>query len=462
MLGGEGTSLSSYVLPNDFAKNRKTLVRGEGVYIFDDEGNRYLDAIGGVGVVNIGHGVQEIVDAIAKQARKLAFCYSGSAENEPRLELAEMLNSWAPIGMRETRTLFCSGGAEANEAALKLAYQYHWERGNKSKRKIIGRWQSYHGNTLGALSMSGRTSWRRMYDPYLINFPHIPPPYCFRCPWRLSYPDCGLECARELRRVIYQEGAENIAAFIVEPVIGTSMSAVVPPHEYYPSVRKICDEYDILLIADEVMSGIGRTGLKWGIDHWQVVPDIITAAKGIAGGYAALGATILCEKVWKAIADGSGRPMHSYTYGGNPLSCAAGIAVLKYIDNHSLVSRAAEMGDRIMLRLHSELDDLPYVADIRGKGLFLGVEIVSNKKTKNPFHVEADLTHLIESVCLKNGLLILGGMAGLVDGVQGDHIELLPPYIIEDQHIDFIALTLRQTIETVVSGLSNERFSVCS
>jgi|HubBroStandDraft_4_1064222.scaffolds.fasta_scaffold05840_2 adenosylmethionine-8-amino-7-oxononanoate aminotransferase len=447
--------VSSHVLYADYSKSSKTLVKGKGVYVYDVEGNQYLDAIGGVGVVNVGHGIPEIVDAIADQAGRLAFSYSGNSENEPRHNLAEILNAWAPHGMRETKTLFCSGGAEANEAALKLAYQYHWERGNRSKRKIVGRWQSYHGNTVGALSMSGRTSWRRMHDPYLLSFPHIPPPYCYRCPWKLSYPECGMECTRELRRVICQEGAENVAAFIAEPVIGTSLSAVVPPPEYYRSIREICDEFDVLFIADEVMSGIGRTGLNWGIEHWQVVPDIITTAKGIAGGYAALGATILCEKVWRAIADGSGKPMHSYTYGGNPLSCAAGVAVLRYIEENKLISRVAQMGDKLLLRLHATLDDLSCVGDIRGKGFFLGIEIVADKKSKAPFPPEWDVTHLIESVALKNGLFILGGVTGLIDGVGGDHIELLPPFIIEDQHIDFIARTLRHTLETVISGRSD-------
>lgn len=260
-------SMSSHALCANLLKSSKTLVKGQGVYVYDDDGNQYLDAIGGVGVVNVGHAVPEIVDAIADQARRLAFCYSGNSDNKPRHDLAEILNACAPRGMRETKTFFCSGGAEANEAALKLAYQYHWERGNRSKRKIIRRWQSYHGNTLGALSMSGRTSWRRMHDPYLLSFPHIPPPYCYRCPWKLSYPDCGMECTRELRRVIRQEGPENVAAFIAEPVIGTSLSAVVPPPEYYGAIREICDEFDVLFIADEVMSGIGRTGLNWGIER---------------------------------------------------------------------------------------------------------------------------------------------------------------------------------------------------
>lgn len=445
--------MNEHVLYADFARQQTTIVRGEGVYVYDEQGNRYLDAIGGVGVVNIGHGVKEIVDAIASQARTLAFSYAGFVDNQPRQSLAAKLNAWVPRGMGQCKTLFCSGGAEANEAALKLAYQYHWERGHRTKRKVVGRWQSYHGNTTGALSMSGRTAWRRMHDSLLLEFPHIPPPYCYRCPWGLSHPQCGLQCAEELRRVICQEGAENIAAFIAEPIVGTSMSAVVPPVEYYPAIRKICDEFDILFIADEVMSGIGRTGLKWGIDHWRVIPDIITTAKGIAGGYASLGATILAEKVWQTIADGTQKPMHSTTFGGNPLSCAAGLAVLQYIEEHDLVSRAAEMGDKLSAKLHEALDHLPWVGDIRGRGLFIGIEIVADKKNKTPFPTEWDVTHRIEDIAFKNGLLILGGVSGLIDGTVGDHFELLPPYTIEDQHLEFIASTIRQSLETALSGI---------
>ena len=443
----------SHVLYNDLQKEYATLVKGKGVHVFDENGERYLDAVGGVGVVNIGHGVDEVVDAMATQARTLAFSYGGEVDSQPRQQLADKLDEWAPEGMGETRTLFSSGGAEANEAALKLAYQYHWEQGNPTKRKIVGRWQSYHGNTIGALSMSGRTQWRVMHSAYLLDFPHIPPPYCLRCPWNLTYPECGLQCASELRRVIRQEGPENVAAFIAEPIIGTSMSAVVPPAGYYESIREICDEYDILLIADEVMSGLGRTGKKWGIDHWQVTPDIITAAKGITGGYSPLGATILRDKVWQTIEQGSGRPMHSYTYGGNPLSCATGVAVLSYIEKHQLVARAAEMGARLRSELQVTLDGLPCVGQIRGLGLFIGVEIVADKQTMEPFPVEWNVTSRIEAQAFENGLLILGGVTGLIDGVAGDHFELLPPYIVEDEHLSFIADTLKESILQVLSRL---------
>ncbi len=429
------------------------MVEGEGVYVFDDEGNRYLDAIGGVGVVNIGHGVEGPIQAMADQTRKLAFTYGGEADNQPRQRLAAKLQSWSPPGMGETRSWFASGGGEANEGALKLAYQYHWERGDRTRHKIVGRWQSYHGNSIGALSMSGRTAWRRMFSPYLLDFPHIPPPYCYRCPWDLSHPECGIQCARELERVVKQEGPETVAAFIAEPVIGTSMSAVVPPPEYYPMVREICDRYGLLLIVDEVMSGVGRTGENWGIDHWDVTPDMITTAKGISGGYAPLSGLILHEKVWQTIADGSGKPMHSTTSSGNPVSCAAGVAVLDHIEEQNLVTRAGQMGEKLLRRLRERLGESPYVGDVRGKGLFIGVELVADKETKAPFPATWEITGRVEHAAFEQGLMLLGGVPGLLDGVGGDHFEILPPYTIDDDHVAFIVDTIEAAIDRVTGEL---------
>jgi adenosylmethionine-8-amino-7-oxononanoate aminotransferase len=443
----------SHVLYHDLGKAYEIVTRAEGVYVFDEHGKRYLDAIGGVGVVNIGHGVQEVIAAITRQLQTIAFSYSGLVDNQPQRELADKLQRWAPPGMGETKTLFSTGGAEANEGALKLAYQYHWERGHPSKRKVIGRWQSYHGNSIGALSMSGRTSWRRMHSPYLLDFPHIPPPYCYRCPWGVAYPDCGTVCAEELRRVIQQEGEENIAAFIAEPVIGTSMSAVVPPPEYYRRIREICDQNDVLLIVDEVMSGIGRTGKNWAIEHWDVTPDMITCSKGVSSGYVPLGILTLRDKVWQAIADGSQTVMQSSTYGGNPVSCAAGVAVLNYVEAHDLVSRAAEMGDKLMGKLEDALSDLPHVGQVRGKGLFIGIEIVADKETKDPYPPQWKVTERIEEETFKRGLLILGGVPGMIHGVAGDHFELLPPYVVQDEHLDFMAATVRDAILAVTAGL---------
>jgi len=449
----DGSNLFGHVLYHNLGEKPLVVTRGEGVYLFDKTGKRYFDAIGGVGVVNIGHCVPEIVEAIARQNRTLAFSYGGMLDNEPQQQLAAKLQEWAPAAMGHTKTLFSSGGAEANEGALKLAYQYHWERGKTTKHKIIGRWQSYHGNSIGALSMSGRTQWRRMHSAYLLDFPHFPPPQCFRCPWGRSYPGCDLPCAHELGRVITQIGPENVAAFIAEPVIGTSLSAVVPPPEYYPIIRDICDKYDVLLIVDEVMSGVGRTGVKWGIDLWGVTPDIITASKGLSSGYSPLGAVIINEKIWRVIAEGTGTVMHSCTFGGNPASCAAGIAVLEYIQQHDLIARAGQMGTKLINQLNQALSHLSCVAQVRGKGLFVGIELVSDRDTKKPFPPEWRVGEKVVTEALNSGLIILGGVAGLLDGEAGDHFEILPPYVVEDNHLDFIITTLQHCLSKVMAKL---------
>lgn len=446
-------TVNTRVLYGNLRKCYTTIVHAEGVYVYDESGKRYLDAVGGVGVVNIGHGVEGVIQAIADQARHVAFTYGGAVDNQPRQQLAHKLQAWAPPGMGEIRAFFCSGGAEANEAALKIAYQYHWERGHASKQKVIGRWQSYHGNTIATLSMGGRTQWRRMHSPLLLNFPHIPPPYCYRCSWGHSYPGCGLECAHELRRVIRQEGAENICAFIAEPVIGTSLAAVTPPPEYYPIIRDICDENDVLFICDEVLTGIGRTGKAWGIDHWQVTPDIITTAKGISGGYAPLAAVLLGEHVWRALADGSQRLMHSYTYGGNPLSCAAGVAVLDFVERHALVDCARQNGELLLAALRREVEPLPCVGEVRGRGMLLGVDFTRDRSTRDTFPPAWDVTHRVEQKAFDSGLLLLGGVPGSVAGVAGDHLQISPPYVLEEEHIHFIARTLADSISAVMSDL---------
>lgn len=436
------------VLYSDFTEDYLRIIRGEGVFLYDEAGKEYLDAISGVGVANIGHGVEEIVEIIREQSSRLSFCYD--VDNEPRRELSKKLQQWSPKGMGETKSLYCSSGSEANESALKLAYQYHFERGDPTKHKIISRWQSYHGNTIGSLSMSGRTQWRKMFNPYLLDFPHIHPPYCYRCPYSRSYPHCEIDCALELERLIQQEGQENIAAFIAEPVIGTSMSAVVPPPEYYKIIRSICEEYNVLLIVDEVMSGIGRTGKNFGIEHWNTTPDIITTAKGLSGGYSPLAVTILGEKIWRVIEEGSKSVVHSYTYGGNPLSCAVGTAVLNYIEKNQLIKRAEKMGEALIDSFNKELGHQSYIGQIRGKGLFIGVEIVADKESKEPFPPEKNLTKKIVEEAKQNGLLVIGGVKGLVNGVKGDHIELIPPYIIDEEHIKFITEILRSSIHRVI------------
>ncbi len=438
----------------DFRKTYPVITRGKGVFLYDREGRQFLDAVGGIAVVTIGHGVPEIISAMAEQAQKVAFVHGGSFANEAALALSEELATWTPPGLRHVMLL--AGGSEATETAMKLARQYHLERGKAGKYRVISRWVSYHGNTIGALSMSGRTAWRGEFVPYLQHFPKIHPPYCYRCPFDKTYPSCQVACAEELERVITLEGPDSIAAFIAEPVIGTSATGVTPPPEYYPRIRAICDKYDILFIADEVINGVGRTGRNFGIDHWGVVPDMITAGKALSSGYAPLAVVVVHDRVYEAIARGSGRTTQGFTYSGHPVSAAVGLAVLRYVKAHDLVSNAARIG-KILLERLNVLKRFPIVGDVRGTGLILGVEFVADQGTKRPFPTGAGVTRRIVQATLDQGVVVVPGMSGMIDGVAGDHIQISPPYIFTEANVDQLVGALETSIEKVMREVGSAR-----
>ena len=425
------------------------ITHGEGVYLFDSDGRRYLDACAGVHVVSIGHGVQEIAEAMRQQAARISFTYSRFL-SRPQKELAEKIVKLTPDGL--SRTFFVSSGSEATETALKMARKYHLETGNPTKYKVISRWQSWHGNTIGALSMSGRTSWRQDYVPLLLDIPHIPPPYCYRCPYSKSHPDCQTACAQDLEKVINQEGSDSIAAFIAEPVLGTSAAGVTPPDDYFPTIREICDRYNILMIADEVVTGFGRTGLQFAMEHWNVVPDIMCVGKGLSSGYTPIAATITQERIYEAVYRDSSSFVHGHTYGGNPLSCATALAVQKYIEDHDLVLRCAKMGTYMLERLQSLLE-IPIVGNIRGKGLLIGIEFVADKARRTPFHPEMRVTSRIVDSAFKQGVLVMPGAPGLVDGVQGDHIAISPPFTVNKDEVQQVVDVLFDTITGVSQDL---------
>ena len=417
---------------------------GEGVYLFDTEGNRYLDACAGVHVVSIGHGVPEIAEAMRDQASKVSFTYSRFI-TQPQIDLAQKIAAIAPGDL--SRVFFISGGSEATESALKIARKYHLETGNPKKYKIVTRWQSWHGNTIGALSMSGRTSWREDYVPYLLDFPHIPAPYCYRCPLGETYPECHLHCAEELERVIHQEGADYISAFIAEPILGTSSPGITPPPDYYPTIREICDRHNILMIADEVVTGFGRTGLNFGMEHWEgIIPDIMCTGKGLSSGYTPIAATITREEIYQAIYKTTPSFVHGHTYAGNPLSCAIALAVQEYVESHDLVSQCARMGDYMLEKL-KPLEDLPIVGDIRGKGLLIGVEFVSDKDERTPFDPSAEVTSQAVDIAFQKGVLLMPGAPGPINGVTGDHIAISPPYTVTEEEVDETVRVVRETIE---------------
>jgi len=438
----------------DFQRVYPIITRGKGVFLYDQSGREYLDAVGGIAVVNVGHGVSDIVTAMTKQAEKVAFVHDGSFTSEAALAFSEELAAWAPASLRHV--LLLSGGSEATETAMKLARQYHLERGKAGKYRIISRWISYHGNTLGALSMSGRPAWRKLFTPLLLNFPKIPAPYCYRCPAGAVYPACNVACANELERTICMEGADSIAAFIAEPVIGTSAAGVTPPPEYYPRIREICDRYDVLFIADEVITGVGRTGKNFAIEHWDVTPDLITTAKGLSSGYAPLAAVFLRDNVYDAIARGSGRTTQGFTYSGHPLSAAVGLAVLRYLAAHDLVANAARIG-RILLERLSSLRRFPIVGDVRGTGLLQGVEFVADQTTKRPWSRKAEVTRRMVDATLEEGVMVVPGMSGMIDGVAGDHIQISPPYVFTEANVERLVGALEIAIQKVTRELSAAR-----
>jgi adenosylmethionine-8-amino-7-oxononanoate aminotransferase len=302
--------------------------------------------------------------------------------------------------------------------------------------------------------MSGRTAWRGEFVPYLQHFPKIHPPYCYRCPYGKTYPSCQIACAYDLERVITLEGPDSIAAFIAEPVIGTSAAGVTPPPEYYPRIREICDKYDILFIADEVITGVGRTGKNFGIEHWGVIPDMITTAKALSSGYAPLAAVILSDRVYDAIAGGSARTTQGFTYSGHPVSAAVGVAVLRYLKDHDLVANAGRIG-RLLLERLTSLKRFPIVGDVRGLGLFLGVEFVADQATKNPFPPAAQITRRIVEATLEQGVVIVPGMSGLIDGAAGDHIQISPPYIFTEAHVEQLVTALERAIQKVMRDVGS-------
>ena len=421
--------------------------RAEGMYLYGTDGRRYLDAAGGVHVVGIGHGVQEVVDAMERQARKVCFAYGGAFSNPPQAALSEQLISLAPPGM--AKVYFVSGGSEANEIALTVAHHYFVEKGKPTKTRFIARWQSYHGSTVGAMSMTGNVLRRRDHSPYALPFPHINPCNCYRCPYGRTYPDCGLACAWELDQTIRREGPDTIAAFIAEPIVGTTAGAFTPPPGYYEVIRQICDEHDVLFVADEVITGFGRTGKKFGSDHWQAVPDMITCAKGLSSGYAPIGAVMFNEKIWQAFDQGPRSTFFiGYTFSGNPVSCATSLAVQKYLEKHNLIERSAVMGEYLQRRLRDLQERTPYIGEVRGKALMIGVEFVQDKATKEPFPPSARFAGRVVRTALAKGLHLIGS-TGTADGERGDHLLITPPFIITEQQCDDLVALLAETLAEV-------------
>jgi adenosylmethionine-8-amino-7-oxononanoate aminotransferase len=430
-----------HVFYRKLARDYPLVTHGDGIYLYDKNGKQYIDGSGGALVVSIGHGRKEILQKMTEQMSRVGYVHGSQFTTASIEEYAESLGEVLPKGLE--KIYFLSGGAESVEAAIKLARQYFLESGQSQRWRVVARWHSYHGNTLGALSLTGRISMRRPYLPLLIDFPHFPPPYCYRCPYGLTFPECELECARALENMIQLEGPETISAVILEPIIGATIGAVVPPDGSLDIIRKTCDRFGILLIDDEVMTGMGRTGRWFAVDHWAVSPDIMVLGKGMSGGYFPLSAMITRREFVDRLKEKTGGFVHGHTFSHHPVACAVGFEVLQYMKEYQLVERSSSRGAYLLKRLE-ELRVFPFVGDVRGKGLMAAIEFVKNQKTKEPFPRGAKFTERVIDLAFDNGLVLYPG-TGFVDGVNGDMVMLGPPLTIEENQIDEIIDILKKT-----------------
>ncbi len=437
----------SDVFYRDLTRTFPRIVRGEGVYLFDAEGKRYLDACGGAYVANVGHGVKEIAQAIGEQAARVSYVNGTAFTAEPVEEMATLLAARMPAGDAWKAYFLCSG-SEAVEAALKLARQYWVIRGKASKDTIIARTPGYHGNTLLALSASARGHYKKLYQPWLADVAMIPAPYPYRCACGGAGP-CEVCDGDALERAILERGPERVAAFIAEPVGGSSTGASVPRPGYHARVRAICDRHEVLYIADEVLTGAGRTGKWLAMEHQGAVPDIVTMGKGISGGYAPLSAVLAPRRIVDVIAEGAGSLKHAQTFSHFALGCAAGVAAVRYIERHGLVERAASMGKVLHERLATLLD-LPAVGDVRGLGLLAGVELVADRATKEPYSRTLKVAERLVEKAQSLGL-VLWSNVGHADGDRGDLVTVAPAFVITEAQIDELVGKLREAIVAVTA-----------
>ncbi|WP_088013184.1 aspartate aminotransferase family protein [Gottfriedia acidiceleris] len=422
-----------YLIKPLLGQHYPMISHGKGVYLFDKDGNRYIDGSSGAITVGIGHGVEEIIDVMTEQAKQVSFVYRSQFTSEPAEKLAKKLSDITQGDLNWT--FFVNSGTEATETAMKLAIQHYQEKGMKGKNKILSRWMSYHGITIGALSMSGHPLRRQRFVPILEDYPSVSPPYCYRCPFGLEHPSCDLACASELETAIDRIGPEHIAAFIAEPIIGAAGGAIVPPKGYYQRIKAICDKYDILLISDEVMTGLGRTGKMFAMEHWGVQPDIVTLGKGLTSGYTPMAATIASDRVIEPIMQGSKVVMSGHTFSANPLSAAVSLAVIEYVEKHNLVQAAKEKGNYLMNKLQRLKEEFPFIGDVRGKGLLIGIEFIHDIKSSS----------FIQKV-MNKGLLLYPSVAGK-NGKEDCAFMIAPPLTITYEELDELLQILTESLK---------------
>ncbi|MGD9210085.1 MAG: aminotransferase class III-fold pyridoxal phosphate-dependent enzyme [Desulfobacteraceae bacterium] len=426
------------------------VANAQGIYIRDEAGKEYIDGCSGAIICNIGHGDQKVLETINRQAQSVFFTYRTQFENRPAIELATKLVTHSAQHL--DRVFYVSGGSEAVESAVKLCRSYFCSKGERNRHIVISRSPSYHGSTFGALALTGYAPLEIPYRPMYKAGTKIPAPYCYRCQYQLQYPDCGVACAKALETAIQDQGAENVAAFIAEPIGGASTGALVPPDEYFSIIRKICDHYGILLILDEVMTGFGRTGALFAYQHWNTVADLVALSKGMASGYYPLGAVMASDQLVTTVLKGGGFP-HGHTYAGNPMACAVGLTVLERIVDDGLVENSAAMGKRLLAGLHTLAEKHSIIGQVRGKGLLTGLEFVADRKTRAPFSNKNKVGELITRTAFDLGLMVYPRKS--INGLAGDHILITPPLIVTADEVDKILNILDETLHLVSTRIDN-------
>jgi adenosylmethionine-8-amino-7-oxononanoate aminotransferase len=441
----------SPLFSRNLRKQYPTAVRGEGCWIVTSDGRRFLDASGQAAVVGIGHGVQEIGRAMAGQSNQIAFAHTTQFHSEPAEKLAARVLAIAPRNFQNGgRVYFTSGGSEATETALKLARQFFLETNQPSRYRVISRKQSYHGSTLGAMSVSGNVGRRAPYAPMIPEWGHVAPCFCYHCPFGKTYPECNIACADDLDVFLTANDSSSVAAFLFEPVVGATLGAAAAVDGYTARISEICRKHGILLIADEVMTGMGRTGKRFASEHWSLEPDIILVGKGIASGYAPLGAVLVSPRIVDAFEQGSAAFMHGFTYQAHPVATAAGNAVFDYLETHKLFDRVTPAGATLRNTL-AAIESHPHVGQVRGLGLLQGVEFVKDKANREPFPKQDSIAEKIRQAALEQNVLTYPSQ-GCVDGVRGDHILLAPPFIITPEESQLIANAVQYALGKVFSA----------
>jgi adenosylmethionine-8-amino-7-oxononanoate aminotransferase len=434
------------VLSLDFKREYPRIVSGKGIYMYTEDGTEIIDGASGPVLVSLGHGITEIADAMHEQAKRIAFVHRDDAIT-PILERSCDTFTEASNGDM-AKTFQVAGGSEANEIAIKLARNYHILRGNKGKYKIISRWQSYHGSSMGVLSVTGFTKRRAGYEPYLFEHGHIPPCYCYRC-WYGENPDtCGCKCAVRLEDEILAQGPDTVAAFIAEPISGMSLCAAEAHPDYFKKIREICDKYDVVLIMDEVMTGFGRTGKMFAYQHYGIVPDIVSTGKAVSGGYFPLAAVSITGKFYKSMLDNNGNFTPGYSWSGNPLGAAAQLAAYEYLTKHDLVENCNKMGAYLKDQCKELAKKHRSFGDVRGKGLMVGIELVRDKATKDPFDPKIGYAGQVSAEALKRNMIIEAS-SGCNRGTSGDALVISPAFVITKEEIDKIVARLDEVMTVV-------------